>query len=123
MSLVLNEFCCIFCNLNLNGIFIKCETCALQNRLFACICLECFASGNESVRHRNDHAYRVLNASQIETHGNWTLLDELQLLNKLGTGNENVFFKRTASEPSQTATARIGPFDHEQCVKHVEDWS
>jgi hypothetical protein len=132
---ILKEFCCIFCNLQLSVIFIKCEECARNNYLnnkdnnsgrdtrFTLICLECFANGSENQYHKNYHSYRVVNLSRVETFNDWNLVDELELLNRLGTLNENLYFKRGVSSEQDTSHLKIGDFEHDECVRHVEDWS
>jgi hypothetical protein len=129
---ILKEFCCIFCNLQLSSIFIKCEDCAkhqnhnnshnnVRDRRFTLICLECFANGSENQHHNSFHSYRVVNLDRIETFNEWTLVDELELLNRLSTLNENLYFKRSVE--NDTSYLKIGDFEHEECVRHVEDWS
>jgi transcriptional adapter 2-alpha len=71
-------FCCFICNLNLGSIYIQCIDCRQTN-----ICLNCFSNGSEKDSHESCHAYKVINMERVNTFDNWTLQQELDLINQI----------------------------------------
>lgn len=125
-----DPFDCIFCNIKLKEIFIKCDVCEA-----AFICLACFSNGLENDHHKNDHAYRVINLKLFETFDDWDAYDELELNSRLMINPNLVLNKPTpldtvdsistgvdSNSNSTLKTLTINGFGADACVRHFEKW-
>ncbi|CAF0785393.1 unnamed protein product [Brachionus calyciflorus] len=127
MSNLVNDLCCIFCNIKLDNIFIRCADCvALSHcKLYPYICLSCFSSGIQNEYHRNDHAYSVINTKHFKTFDDWSIYEENEVLTNL-ENNKLANFKRYSyndlvydDNGNQLYPIKSNTDDW---VKHLEKW-
>lgn len=75
------EHQCAYCHTPLQEPYVKCADCTAE------LCLQCFATGRETSKHYNNHAY-IIQKDDIQIFpgsGNWTAREERILLNTLQT--------------------------------------
>ncbi|XP_037816580.1 transcriptional adapter 2A isoform X2 [Lucilia sericata] len=72
---------CACCHLALQEPYVKCADCSAE------LCLQCFATGRETIKHYNNHAYIIIkdDIQIFPGPGKWTARDERILLNSLQT--------------------------------------
>ena len=124
-SSVVDQLCCVFCNIEFKTMFIECVDCSRLHALssssslmFTNICLACFANGLQNATHKNTHAYKVVDMRRLATFDGWSLDDELRLLESLGPVPTA---SSLTTSPSSSSTSRTPLLTLER-LDHIGRW-